>query len=50
MAVKRRYLKEVESEGSPTVSLEALFTTLVINAYEDIDVTMFDIRGGSLHE
>ena len=35
--------------ASPTVSLEGLFTTLVIDAYERRDVATFDIPGAYLH-
>ena len=34
MIKQNRYLKEGETLASPMVSLEVLFTTLVINAYE----------------
>ena len=45
MSKKHRYLKEDESASSPTVCLEGLFVTLVIEAYENRDVTTFDIPG-----
>ena len=43
------YLKEYESVASPTVSLEGLFTTLLIDVYEGRDVATFDIPGAYLH-
>ena len=45
----KRYLVKDESVASPTISLEALFTTLVIYAYEERDVATFDIPGTYLH-
>ena len=38
-------LKEGESFSSPTVSLEVIFTTLVINSYEGKAVATFDVIG-----
>ena len=35
--------------SSPTVLFEALFTTLIIYAYEKIDVATFDMHGSYLH-
>ena len=49
MSKKNRYLREDESAYSPTVSLEGLFVTLVIDAYENRDVTTFDIPGAYLY-
>jgi len=46
---QKRYLKEGESIASPTVSLEAIMTTLVIDAYEKRDVVTFDVPGAYLH-
>ena len=43
------YLKEGETVASPTVSLEALITTLLISAFEDRDVASFDVPGAYLH-
>ena len=45
MSKKHRYLREDESAYSPTVSLEGLVVTLVIDAYENRDVATFDIPG-----
>jgi len=46
---QKRYLKEGESIASPTVSLEALMATLVIDAYEGRDIVTFDVPGAYLH-
>ena len=46
---KKRYLKEGEILASPTVSIEVLFTTLVIGAYERMEVAAFDVPGVYLH-
>jgi hypothetical protein len=43
------YLKEDESVASPTVSVEGLFTTMVIDAYERRDTAIFDVKGAYLH-
>ena len=43
------YLKEKESIASPTVSLEGLLKTLVIDAYEEREVETFEIPGAYLH-
>ena len=40
--------KEDESIASPTVSVEVLFTPLVIDAMEGISITVFDIPGAFL--
>ena len=48
-ANKKRYLGKDESVASPTVSMESLFTTLVINAHEERDIATFDIPGAHLH-
>ena len=42
---QKRYLVKYESVVSPTVSLESLFITLVIDAYEERDIATFDIPG-----
>ena len=42
---KKMYLKEEESVASTMVSLECLFTTLVIDAYEGREVPTFDVPG-----
>ena len=42
-------LKEVESVASPTIFLEGLFTTLVINSYEGREVATFDVPVAYLH-
>ena len=43
------YLKEYESVASPTVSLEALFTTLLVEVFEGREVATFGIPGAYLH-
>ena len=46
---KIQYLIEVESVESLTVSLEALFITLIIDTYKERYVTTFDATGAYLH-
>ena len=46
---QKRYLGKDDSVASPTVSLESLFTTLVIDAHEERGVATFDIQGAYLH-
>ena len=48
-AKQKRYLVKDESVASLTVSPESLFTTLVIDAYEDRDIATFNIPGAYLH-
>ena len=48
-ASKNIYLGKDESVASLTVSLESLFKTLVIDAYEERDIATFDIPGAYLH-
>ena len=43
------YLVKDESVASPTISLESLFTTLVIDAYEERDIATFNIPETYLH-
>ena len=43
MRKTHRYLRRDEIVSSPTVSLEGLVVTLMIDVYEKIDVTTFDI-------
>ena len=43
------YLQEDETVASPTVSIEALITTLIISGYEGRDVASFDVPGAYLH-
>ena len=45
---QRKYLKQDESVSSPTAGLESLVTTLLIDAYEQRDVAIFDIPGAFL--
>ena len=44
-----KYLKEDENTSSPTLQLEALFISLMIDVFEDQDVAIFDIPGAYLH-
>ena len=46
---QRRFLREDESFASPTASLEAIMTTLMIDAYEKRDVAVADVPGAYLH-
>ena len=46
---QKRYLGKDGSVASLTVSLESLFTTLVIDAHEERDVANFDIPRAYLH-
>ena len=48
-ARQRKYLKDEENISSPTASLEAIFTTLVIDAIEERDVAVVDVPGAYLH-
>jgi len=42
---QKRFLKHGESISSPTVSLEAIVGTLLIDAHENRDVAIFDVPG-----
>ena len=42
------YLKEDESVSSPTAALESLIVTMLIGAYEDRDVGIYDVPGAYL--
>ena len=46
---QRRFLRSDESYASPTASLEAIMTTLMIDAYEYRDVAVVDVPGAYLH-
>ena len=46
---ERYYLAEGDSVASPTASLEAIISTLLIDVYEGRDVGIFDIPGAYLH-
>ena len=46
---QRRYLRADETVASPTVSLEALLCSLIIDAHEERDVAIFDVPGAYLH-
>eukprot|EP00957_Ditylum_brightwellii_P116430 8880935-Ditylum_brightwellii.AAC.1 len=42
------YLKEDELVASPTVAVELLFTSLIVDAMERRDIAVFDIPGAFL--
>jgi len=46
---QRLYLKENESYSSPTVSLEGLLASLVIDVVEKRKVAIYDVLGAYLH-
>ena len=46
---QKRYLVKYESVALPTISMESLFTTLVVDAYEEHDIATFYIPGAYLH-
>ena len=46
---QRKYVKEGDIISSPTVSLESILTTLVIDAYEGRFVSISDVPGAYLH-
>ena len=46
---QRKYLKQYESVTSPTASLEGLLASLVIDAFEEREVAIFDVPGAYLH-
>ena len=46
---ERYYSKEGDSIASPTTSLEAIISTLLIDVYEEREVAIFDIPGAYLH-
>ena len=48
-ARQRRFVKEDDSFASPTASLEAILTTLMIDVYEGRDVAVADVPGAYLH-
>ena len=45
---QKRYLKHGETISSPTVSLEEIIGTLLIDAKEERDVAIFDVPGACL--
>jgi len=45
---QRMYLKEYDTVASPTVSLEGVFTTLLIGAHEGRQFILFDVPGAFL--
>ena len=46
---KKSYLKEGGIISSPTVSLEALLCTLIVDSHEGRDMATFDVYGSYLH-
>jgi len=42
-------VKDDESFASPTASLEAIMTTLMIDSYEGRDMVVVDVPGADLH-
>ena len=42
---QRRYLKQDKSMSSPTTGLESLLVTLLIDAYKNRDVGIYDVPG-----
>ena len=49
MIVKKIYFKEGERILSPTISLETLFCTLIVDAHEGRDVDAFDFPRSYVH-
>ena len=47
--IHRRYIKYGETVSLSKVSIEDLFTTLVVDAYEGQDIGIFDVPGEFLH-
>ena len=48
-ARQRRFIKEGDDFSSPTASLEAILSTMIIDSYEERDVAIADIPGAYLH-
>ena len=46
---QKKFLNELESIASPTVSLEAILLTLGVDIFENRDVAVFDVPGAYLH-
>ena len=46
---QRRFLKQYETVASPTVPLEAIFATLIIDVKEGRDVATCNVPGAFLH-
>ena len=46
---ERRYLKEFETVASPTLSLDGLFGSTMIDVYEGRDVATCNVPGAFLH-
>ena len=45
----RWFVKEGDDFSSPTASLEVIISTMIIDSYEERDVTIADIPGAYLH-
>ena len=48
-AKQRRFVKDGETFSSPTVSLESIMATLMIDAYEGRSISIVDVPGAYLH-
>ena len=48
-ARQRRFIKEGDDFSSPTASLEAIISTMIIDSHEQRDVAIADIPGAYLH-
>ena len=48
-AKQRRFVKEGDIFSSPTVSLESIMATLIIDAYEGRSTSIVDVPGAYLH-
>eukprot|EP00957_Ditylum_brightwellii_P014342 1079502-Ditylum_brightwellii.AAC.1 len=46
---QRKYLKEDDTVAPTTCALESFITTLLIDAYEDRDMAIYDVPGVYLH-
>ena len=48
-ARQRRFVKDGDDFSSPTASLEAILSTMIIDSYEERDVAIADILGAYLY-
>ena len=48
-ARQRKYIKDIDSFASMTASLEAIMSTLMIDAFEERDIAVADVPGAYLH-
>ena len=46
---QKKYLKEDESVAAPTVSLEGIISTAVMDFYEEREIITNDVLGAFLH-